>query len=187
MKHPDRYTGIGIINHWITALLVTAMLALGLAGGAAPTEDMEHYVIGVHNSLGFFTLLFVLWRIGYRLRRGFPPALGETAWEQRLARITHGLILLALLLMVLTGPLYLFTEGEGMDVFGWFTVAIPLESLSVIHEPVESIHIWLGVYGLPVLLVLHIAGAIRHYLGRESEDPGDLQGARPGAGSEKRG
>lgn len=178
MKHPDRYTGLGIINHWITALLVTAMLTLGLAGGAAPTEDMEHYVIGVHISLGFFTFVFVLWRIGYRLHQGFPPALGEAPWEQRFARITHGLILLALLVMVFTGPLYLFTEGEGVNVFGWFTVAIPLESLSVIHEPVESIHIWLGVYGLPALLVLHIAGAIRHYLGRESADPGELQGAR---------
>ncbi len=176
MKRPDRYTGLGIINHWITALLVTAMLALGLAGGAAPTEDIEHYVIGVHISLGFFTFLFVLWRIGYRVRQGFPPALGEAAWEQRLARITHRLILLALLVMVLTGPLYLFTEGEGMNVFGWFTVAIPLESLSVLHEPVESIHIWLGLYGLPVLLVLHIAGSIRHYLGRTSVDPGDLHG-----------
>lgn len=186
MKHPSQYTGLGIINHWITALLVTAMLALGLTAGAAPTEDMEHYVIGVHMSLGFFTFLFVLWRVGYRLYQGFPPALGESAWEQRLARITHGLILLALVVMVFTGPLYLFTEGEGVDVFGWFTIAIPLESLSVLHEPVESIHIWLGVYGLPVLLLLHIAGAVRHYLGRTSTDPGDLQGARSRSGATER-
>ena len=103
------------------------------------------------------------------------------------SRITHSLILLALVVMVITGPLYLFTEGEGVDVFGWFTVAIPLESLSVLHEPVESIHIWLGVYGLPVLLVLHIAGAIRHYLGRTNADPGDLQGARSGSDATERG
>jgi cytochrome b561 len=179
MKRPRYYTGPGIINHWLTALLVTAMLALGLTAGAAPTEDMEHYVLGVHTSLGFFVFFFVLWRIGYRLYQGFPPPLADAEWERWLARATHGLILLALLLMVFTGPLYLFTEGEGVDVFGWFTVAVPLESLSVLHEPVESIHIWLGVYGLPVLLGLHIAGAIRHYLGEASSDPGNLHGTRP--------
>lgn len=182
MKRATHYTGIGIINHWITALLVTAMLALGLAGGAAPTEDMEEYIIGIHMSLGFFVFFFVLWRIGYRLRQGFPPALGATAVEQRIARAVHGLILLALLVMVFTGPLYLFTEGEGVEVFGWFTVALPLESLSAIHEPVETIHIWLGVYGLPVLLLVHIGAAIRHYLGRTSADPGDLQAGHSGEG-----
>ncbi len=128
----------------------------------------------------------MLWRIGYRLYQGFPPALSESQRERWLARGTHGLILLALLLMVFTGPLYLFTENEGVEVFGWFTVAIPLESLAVLHEPVESIHIWLGVYGLPVLLLVHIAGAIRHYLGRRSADPGELQGTRRDAGPAER-
>jgi len=39
MKHTPRtrrYSGISILNHWITALLVVAMLTLGLTARNAP-------------------------------------------------------------------------------------------------------------------------------------------------------
>lgn len=171
MDSSRRYTGIAVINHWITALLVIAMLALGLAAGSAPGEEAEHYIIGVHIGLGFFTLLFVLWRVGYRLKQGFPPPLEGAPLEIGLMKAVHWLLLVALTLQVLTGPLYLFTEGEGMDVFGLFTFYLPLESLSAIHEPMEEIHVITGTYLLPILLVLHIAGGLRHFLRSEPRRP----------------
>ena len=174
MQTESRYSGISTLNHWITALLVIAMLTLGFVGGEAPNEDMEHYILGVHVALGFFTLLFVLWRVAFRLYEGFPPNLGASPLERGLAWLVHRLILLSLVLLVLTGPLYLFTEGEGMDVFGWFSFYIPLESLAVIHEPVEEIHKLLGVYVLPVLLILHLLGAVKHYLRDHRTSPADL-------------
>jgi cytochrome b561 len=174
MQTESRYSGISILNHWITALLVIAMLTLGFVGGAAPNDDMEHYVMGVHVALGFFVLLFVLWRVGFRLYTVFPPNLGASPLERGMAYLVHRLILLTLTLQVLTGPLYLFTEGEGMNVFGWFTFYIPLESLSAIHEPMEEIHVVLGVYVLPVLLVLHLLGAAVHYLRDHRTSPADM-------------
>jgi cytochrome b561 len=73
------------------------------------------------------------------------------------------------------GPMYLFTENECVNVFGWFSVCVPLESLSVIHEPMEWLHINIGIYLLPTVLVLHFIGAIRHYIGSEKrETPADM-------------
>lgn len=171
MDSSRRYTGIAIINHWLTALLVIAMLTLGLAAGAAPSEDIEDYILGIHFSLGFITLLFVFWRVGYRLRQGFPPQPDNGPIESLLAKAVHRLLLLVLILQVLTGPLYLFTEGEGFSVFGLFTFYLPLESLSAIHEPMEEIHVITGVYLLPALLVIHILGGMRHFLRNESKSP----------------
>ena len=167
-----RYSGISIINHWITVLLVTAMLVLGFAAFWAPGEEAEDYIIGIHISLGFFVFLFIVWRVFFRLYEGFPSPVGNTPFERKAAYIVHRLLIGLLLLQVFTGPLYLFTEGEGVNVFGWFTVSIPLEGLSFIHEAMEEVHIATGLVIIPLLLVLHISGAIRHYW--KQDIPSDL-------------
>lgn len=175
MSDSSRYSGISTINHWITALLVVTMLALGLAAGAAPSDAIEDYVLGIHISLGFFVLVFVIWRALFRLYEGFPPNVGRTAYERWAAYFVHRAILVLLVIQVITGPMYLFTENECIGVFGWFSVCLPLESLSIIHEAMELIHVYGGVYLLPALLILHLIGGIRHYLtGKPRHTPADM-------------
>lgn len=174
MTTRQRYSGISTLNHWVTAILVIIMLVLGLAAAGAPDDTTEHYLMGIHIGLGFFVLLFVAWRIAYRLYEGFPENIGPTAFERRAAYLMHRALLLLIALQVITGPLYLFTESEGVNVFGWFTLYIPLEFLSAVHEPAESVHVVLGLYVLPVLLVLHLLGAVKHYWNRRQETPADM-------------
>lgn len=174
MNTPRGYSGISTLNHWITALLVIAMLILGFVAAYAPDENTGDYVLGVHIALGFFVFWFVFWRVAYRLYEGFPPNQGRTQLESRIAYWVHRLILLALIFQVITGPLYLYTEGEAVNVFGWFSVYLPLESLRVLHEPAESVHIILGVYVLPAIIGLHFLGAARHYLTKRQDTPADL-------------
>lgn len=164
MDRMGRYSGLSATNHWITVILVVSMLVLGLAASEAPNDTTEDYVIGIHISLGFFAFLFIMWRVAYRLYEGFPPTIGGTAPERWAAYLVHRSLLIILMLQVLTGPLYLFTEGDAVNVFGWFSVSLPLEGSEAIHELMEEIHVVLGVYVIPGLLLLHIAGAIRHYL-----------------------
>lgn len=175
MQNTNRYSGLSVINHWITAVLVLAMLLLGFLAAGAPNDDVEHYVMGIHVGLGFFVFLFVLWRTLFRLYGGFPTAEGDSVAQRFLAGMVPRLILLAIVVQVFTGPLYIFTEGDSVDVFGWFEVAVPLEALSAIHEPMETIHVITGLYVLPVLLGLHFLGAIKHFLTRSrQETPADM-------------
>ena len=175
MTNRHRYSAVSTINHWVTALLVVVMVALGYAAAAAPSEGIEGYVLGIHVSLGFFVFLFVAWRVIFRLYEGFPENVGQHALERWAAYVTHRAILLLLAVQVITGPMYLFTEDECVNVFGWFSVCIPLGALSAIHEPMEWLHVYIGLYLLPALLVLHLIGAIRHYAIRgQQEAPSDL-------------
>ncbi len=174
MNASPRYSGLSILNHWITALLVVVMWVLGLAAGNAP-EDAEDYILSIHIALGFFVLLFVLWRIGLRLYEGFPAPDTSRALEAIAASWMHKLLLFVLLLQVLSGPLYLFTEGEGMDVFGWFTFYIPVPAGHDVHEAMEEIHEICGEYLLPLLAGVHLLGAAKHWLlDRKATSPGDL-------------
>lgn len=169
----ERYSGVSTLNHWITALLVAAMLTLGLSARYAP-DAAEDYIMSIHIALGFFVLLFVVWRTAVRLREGFPDNADADALTRIGAWWVHRALLVVLALLVITGPLYLFTEGEGMDVFGWFTFHIPLESVEIVHEPAEEVHKFLAVYALPALLLVHFLGAARHYLAGRRETPSDL-------------
>ncbi|MEX1197588.1 MAG: cytochrome b/b6 domain-containing protein [Pseudohongiellaceae bacterium] len=170
MNNINRYSGISTINHWVTALLIVVMIALGYTVAAAPSDAIEDYVLGVHISLGFFVFLFVVWRVAFRLYEGFPQTIGESALERWAAYLVHRTILILLALQVLTGPMYLFTENECMNVFGWFSVCIPLGSLSIIHEGMEWMHIMTGFYLLPALLLLHVVGGIRHFVMRDKQE-----------------
>lgn len=175
MNGTDRHTAVAIINHWITALLVIAMLTLGLLARNAPNDGVEDYVMSAHIGLGFFTLLFVLWRVAWRMKEGFPRSIEGPAWQRGFARTVHVLILVAITGLVITGPLYLFTENEAIDVFGWFSVGLPLGGLEFLHEPAEAVHKFLAVPALIVLLVLHLAGGVVHILGhRSGRTPADL-------------
>ena len=170
-----RYSGISTINHWVTAVLVVAMMTLGFVMAAAPSEAVEDYLLGIHISLGFFVFLFVAWRVGYRLYEGFPQNVGKTAVERWAAYVVHRAILILLVLQVITGPMYLFTENECMNVFGWFSICIPLESLSIVHEGMEWMHIMTGLYLLPALLGLHVVGGIKHFaLRKRQETPAEM-------------
>jgi len=175
MAHQQRYSATSTINHWITALLVVVMLVLGFLAGAAPSDSAAGYVMNVHISLGFFVALFVIWRVALRLYEGFPANVGVTAAERWAAYVVHRAILLALLLQVLSGPLYLFTENECLGVFGWFSLCLPLQSLAFLHEPMEWLHLNIGLYALPALLLVHLLGAIRHYATHPKQTvPSDL-------------
>ena len=169
----ERYSGLSVLNHWITALLVAAMLTLGLTARGAP-DAVEDYVMRIHFALGFFVLLFVAWRTAVRLYEGFPAHPDADAVTRIGAWWMHRALLIVLVLLVITGPLYLFTEGEGIDVFGWFSFYIPLESIEIVHEPAEQVHKFLAVYVLPLLLGVHILGAARHYLAKRRDTPADL-------------
>lgn len=175
MSAAPRYSLISILDHWLTALLVVAMFVLGTLGRFAPDDGTEHYVMGIHVALGFFVFLLVAWRIGWRIREGFPPPVAGTGRvEHLLGRTAHILLLVLLATLVISGPLYLFTEDEAIDVFGWFSVGIPLGGMEFAHEPAESIHKLVGVWLLPILVVAHFVGAIVHIRRRNEASIADL-------------
>jgi len=162
-RSESAYSGLSTLNHWITALLVTVMWVLGLAAGEAP-DAAEDYIMSIHIALGFFVLLFVLWRIGLRLYEGFPAPAAPSALERSAATWMHRLLLVVLLVLVLTGPMYLFTESEGMNVFGWFTFYIPMPLGHDVHEAIEEVHKFCGEYLLPILVGVHLLAAAKHWL-----------------------
>ena len=60
MTDRNRYASISIINYWVNALLVVVMIALGLVAGAASSDEIDDYVLGIHITPGFFVFIFIV-------------------------------------------------------------------------------------------------------------------------------
>ena len=83
-------------------------------------------------------------------------------WELRLASLVHGLLYLLLIVIVLSGYLISTAKGQGIDVFGWFTLPALITGLPEQADRAGLVHYWLAISVL-VLAGLHALGALKHH------------------------
>lgn len=144
------------ILHWLMAVLVLAMLFIGV--GMVNTVSERHlWLLGLHKPLGIMILLLVLVRLYLRWRLGAPhlPA-GLPVLQQRLARVSHGLLYGLLVAQPLCGLL--------MQWFG----AYPVSGFSHADLPYPQVYTFLRTahavlaYSLFGVVLLHLTAALVH-------------------------
>ncbi len=160
---------VTITLHWIVGLGVIGMLALGIY--MAETETWALYPW--HKSFGVLILLVVVPRVIWRLKSGWPaPVARFHPLEQRLVRTVQWTLLLATVLMPLSGFLMSSFGGTGVAVFGFDIVprnpnpenpAMPLAHNAGLASFFHSMHTWVA-WILVVTLLLHVSGALKHHL-----------------------
>lgn len=150
-----------IILHWLIAIAFLVVIGLGLYMEELPRGPEKFEIMGLHKSLGFAFLFLAVIRLGWRIREGAIPAINDSnAWQEKLAKGVHHFLLLATILMPVSGLMMSIGGGHGVDFFG-----------SEIVPATEKIE-WLGGLGheihgivanIAILAVLlHVAGAIKH-------------------------
>jgi len=156
------YGEISLLNHWITGMLVLVLLTLGLAAEFMPYDDAEDLLIFWHSSLGLILIPLVAWRIAWRINQRFPSDEKSTKPELGLKRVVQILLLIAIGLQVITGPLYLWTEAEALPFFGLFSIPSPFaQEAEALHEAVEFVHKKVANPVFLILIGIHIAGSIK--------------------------
>lgn len=165
-----RYSSLAMILHWLIAVLILGNLVLGLRmGGAHGLAQFQMFQL--HKSLGISVLLLSLVRIAWRLANPPPPlSAALRPWERVLARITHGAFYLAMIALPLTGWLIVSASKFNLPtlLFGtvpWPHIA-PVHAASIaerarIEGVAGSTHEVLA-WMMIALIVLHVAGALKH-------------------------
>jgi polyisoprenoid-binding protein YceI/cytochrome b561 len=167
MTEPARYSAAAIALHWLLAVLLAGQLALGwrledMGQGAAAFAAFQ-----LHKSIGIAILLLSLARLSLRIAVPPPAPLPDKPVNLALARGVHWLFYLVMIGGPLTGWILASTARIKVPtlVFG----VLPWPHLPLgrgWHEPAEVLHGALG-WLLAGLVVLHIAGALRHHWLRE--------------------
>ncbi|PKF49316.1 cytochrome b [Enterovibrio nigricans] len=152
-----------IYLHWLIAISFIAALAFGLYVEDLPKGPEKGEMIGLHKSIGFIILVLASTRILWRVKEGALPSVpGSPSWQEKAAKGIHHLLLLATLLMPISGILMSVGGGRGLDVFGMTLIGTgdKIEWLGAIghttHEVLANIVI--------AAIVLHILGALKHHL-----------------------
>jgi cytochrome b561 len=101
----ERYTRVAVALHWLLALALIGQFGLGLWMEEIPKDPpgVRAYWFNLHKSIGLLIVLFVLWRMGWRVAHAVPPLNNTPAWQVKIAKLTHGLMYLLMLLIPVTG------------------------------------------------------------------------------------
>lgn len=171
-----RYGQVSIALHWLIALMIVTQLCLGwYMNEVAPDHSpLQAQIESIHISFGLTILLLVLVRIGVRLGHPTPPLpAGMAAWERFLARASHLLFYLLLLILPLSGWA-LVSMGKGSIHF-WGLPWPRMPGLAqlfgspaprAIRHELSHIHVYILIWIVALTLALHVAGALRHQFGR---------------------
>lgn len=162
----DRYPASLRILHWLRAVLILGLLWAGwhMTGmdDEAPAKFELYYPW--HKTFGVLAFLTVLAQIAIRWRtpRLPEPPKSLAGYEQALSKLVHGAIYALLVLVPLMGYSMssTFTMSDGVPFFG-----IELPELLPKNDDWFVVFQWLHktlAYTLLGLIVLHIAGALKH-------------------------
>ncbi len=163
----DRFGWISIVLHWLTAIAIVVLWFLGKGIAFADADNVESQR-RLHMSMGMLLWLLLAGRIVWRLRSGHPRARGLTDMTHRIAKFSHYILLAAVSLMLLSGPLMAWANGASIPVFGWFVVPGPFGESAAMRNVMHAIHLTSSNLILCVTL-LHVAGAFKHLMFHDDE------------------
>lgn len=166
LKNSSQQFGlIAILLHWICALAIVVLFALGLFMEQLDYNDPWYYrVPAIHESIGLLLFATMLARYLARWINPPPPPLAElAAWEQMLASLVHRVLYVVIFTVLISGYLISSAEHDSIAVFDWFKV--PGLNLDIAnqediagewHERIA----WL----LIALATFHALAAIKHHV-----------------------
>ena len=157
------YTRVAIVFHWLLALLLVVMAAVGWLMMEFEDEPGVDTVFALNKSFGMLVLALVVARLAWRLTHPPQPLPSSVPlWQARLSKLTQGVMYLVMLLIPVAGYVGASYSKEGAPFFG---IATPLWATAD-HDTAErffDIHGTL-IWVLVALLTFHVLGALKHLL-----------------------
>jgi cytochrome b561 len=159
---PQRYNLLSQAFHWLVVALMIGLLVTDNLREAAPKpSDLRTEWLNLHMSLGILLFLVVIARIVWTRISPQPAPIPGAQWTLITARLTHGLLNLATLLVPISGYLRAASKPRMSDFFGIqipsLTGEVPWlnEAMHVFHgEPMEVFFY--------VVIGLHVAAVLWH-------------------------
>ncbi|MBO1519589.1 cytochrome b [Oceanisphaera sp. DM8] len=150
--------------HWLSALLVVGLFALGLWMRNLSYYDSLYQVLPFwHKSIGFLLLFLILLRLLTRILTPQPtPLASHKKWEQVLARGTHWLLYGLMFGLFISGYLVVTADNRPGTFFGWFDIPVLFSAIEQQEDLAGLVHEYCA-WSLIGLSALHALAAIKHH------------------------
>lgn len=156
------YGWMAIALHWISAIGVVTLYLLGEQMEEAPDRAAKIAAQGVHVSVGVLLFTFLLARLLWSASQPAPAPIERNRWLRIAARAVQGVFLLMIAVLIVTGPLAVWSTTRPLAVFDLFVIPSPFPArIDWLHELAEEVHGAATKLFWP-LIVLHVGGALKH-------------------------
>lgn len=156
------YGWAAIALHWIAAGGVLALYLLGERMEEASGRSAKLAAQDLHVSVGVLLFAFLVARLLWSASQPTPTPLESNRWLQMAAKTVQALFLLMIAVLLVTGPLAIWSVARPIEVFDLFAVPSPFPArVGWLHEAAEEIHGAASKLFWP-LIGLHVAGALKH-------------------------
>ena len=164
MRTRDTSTGYGWISialHWLTAILILTIWFIG----SSIQNDLaigSNATLRLHTSIAISAYLLLWFRVVWRFKQGHPKAMPEQRGVfYEIGKFTHYAILAAVAAMLISGPLMVWSRGEPIYVFDWFTIPGPFGTNMDLYLFLHGVHVWCSRI-IIVGTALHLGGVYKH-------------------------
>jgi cytochrome b561 len=164
MRIFDTRTGYGWISialHWLTAIAILTIWFIGSSIQSDLAAGSTEY-LRLHTSIAMSAYVLLWARIIWRFKHRHPDATPEQKGVfYEIGKYTHYVILAAVAAMLVSGPLMVWSRGEPIYVFDWFTIPAPYSMNMDLYTLLHGIHVW-GSRIIIIGTVLHLGGVYKH-------------------------
>ena len=160
----DRFGHVSVLIHWLVALTVYGMFALGLWMVTLGYYDVwYHQAPEIHKSIGTLLFIVMVVRVVWRFISPPPKPLASYSRLTRISAVLAHIALYTVLFAILiSGYLISTADGQAISVFGWFDVPASVTGLPQQADTAGTIHLYLA-WAVVVLSVLHALAALKHH------------------------
>lgn len=158
----DRYGSVAIGIHWISAILIVALIGSGFRAAGTVDPAAKAAILRFHAPVAIVVLTLTVLRIvwWWKFDDKPHPVAGSPRWQVRVASTVHVLFYVVTLGMIASGIGMMLLSGAGAVVFGGEGV-LP----DFWRYPPRVPH-GIGARLFLALLVLHVSAALYHHFVR---------------------
>ncbi len=164
----SQYSPIAKSLHWTVAIIVIGLIPVGVTMVNIHEGPLQDRLFVLHESFGVTVLGLMILRVATRWRGKPAPYPSLDSWERRLSNGVHHALYALLLVTPVIGWLGLSAFGLGPSFFGVAELPPLLPKNKPLSEVLFDVH-EASAFLIAGLAALHIAGALRHAIGKRDD------------------
>ncbi|PCJ48170.1 MAG: cytochrome B [Gammaproteobacteria bacterium] len=159
----ESYGSIAIAIHWLMALIIITLLAVGFTMTGMEDGDEKWGIYAIHKATGLIIIGLAIFRWIWLFINDKPKPLEN--WSKAdigLSHATKWILMLLMLIMPIAGLIMSLSGGHDVSFFGLFTIEGFAEKNEQLNHFFHEVH-EIGGLVFAVVIVLHILAALKHH------------------------